>query len=203
MNLSNLVTAIGVAAYCLFVQDTSVNTAFGSGFGVVAIDGWRGFLSDWSATKSTINAPKAHLPTLGHAIATYALLTNQEWASEYVKYWCYFGLANAIAGILDTSKWLMMYGYDENIAKDDVMTNLFMRSAAFSIAAYGTLCLMILEYNVNPFKAFAYASAIFASHFVWAMYIAKDTENLGMKESLFKTLLAVFAIMFPLLLHGQ
>lgn len=193
-----------MAAYCLFVlQDASANTAFGSGFGVIVLDGWRRFLTDWKAETDMMKFPKVHLATIGHATAAYALLTNQEWASKFVKYWCYFGISNAIVGILDTPKWLMMYGWDESIAKEDTMTNLFMRSAAFSIATYATLCLAILEKNVSPIKAFAYASAIFASHFVWAMYIAKDTEKLGMKESLFKMWLAIFAIMFPLLMRGQ
>jgi hypothetical protein len=195
-----VVTAIGIAAYCLFVQDTSINTALGSGLSVMVLDGWRSLFAGrpnkmgFDRNGETL----VHLTTLGHAISAYALLTNQEWATEFVTYWGYFGLLNGVFGIFNPSKWMTIWGQDEKPAKD-TLVGLFNRSAAFSMSAYATLCLCLFN-DVDRYKAFAYACAIFGAHFISANYIVDEVGELEMNKALFNFWIVYFAVLVASLL---
>lgn len=182
------------------MNKASVNGAIGAGLMTITLCIYVRALLNGYPAEHGMKQNGLILTMLFAAFTTYALLTNQEYASCLAMGLCAYGAISAVFGCAFPVVSTMLRGIDEK----DIDTRYLhvLRMYCWSLLALCAMTWALLT-GVEPNESLAYASVVVLAGLISQNFFTKDTTKLEMKrfpQYAWMTGLAVLAgsILLPL-----
>jgi len=178
--LGAYVAALGVVGYSLLVNHAGVKGSIGAGLVTINLgDNVKSILNDFPG-RHGMHINGLLFTTVFMAAAAYALLTDQDYASNLTKALCTYGAANAAFGCVRPVQFATTWG----LRKEDMDQGYVhvLRMYCWTLLAFCTLTLTLLA-DVDPLESLACASTVVMIGLFSRNFITKDAVQLEMKQA--------------------